>query len=49
LCEKACPSEAITMLVEKEEKTLRIEKEKCTGCGICVRVCPVQILSMRRG
>jgi NADH-quinone oxidoreductase subunit I len=49
LCEKACPSEAITMLEEKEEKILRIEKEKCTGCGICVRVCPVQILSMKRG
>ncbi len=21
-----------------------IDKEKCTGCGICVRICPCKIL-----
>jgi len=56
-CIKACPENAITqgpdrlptnmcfgieMLPGKPE----IDEEKCTGCGICVEVCPNNALEM---
>ncbi len=27
---------------------IRIDEDKCTGCGTCVSVCPVQLLQMRK-
>jgi len=26
-----------------------IDKNKCTGCGICIRECPVDAISMKEG
>jgi ferredoxin len=26
---------------------IRIDEEKCTGCGTCVEVCPVQLLELK--
>jgi len=26
----------------------RIDQEKCTGCGICVALCPVDVFRMNR-
>jgi len=40
-CKKACPHDAITFLRGKEVK---IDEVDCTGCGICVQVCPSQAL-----
>lgn len=27
----------------------KVDAEKCTGCGICVNVCPVEAISLDRG
>jgi nitroreductase/NAD-dependent dihydropyrimidine dehydrogenase PreA subunit len=32
-----------------ENMTTTIDKELCTGCGLCVRVCPSKALSMQNG
>lgn len=32
----------------KNVTTLRLEPEKCTGCGICTQVCPHGILSINK-
>lgn len=29
--------------------TLELDREKCTGCEMCVLVCPHEVLSMERG
>ncbi len=28
---------------------VKIDKEKCTGCGACVEVCPVQAIKIQNG
>jgi Na+-translocating ferredoxin:NAD+ oxidoreductase RNF subunit RnfB len=43
-CEVACPFDAIHI----NEKGLPIvDEERCTGCGICVNVCPQNILVLQ--
>jgi NAD-dependent dihydropyrimidine dehydrogenase PreA subunit len=37
-CLEACPEDAIGI---EPGKGVRIERERCTGCGSCVAVCPV--------
>jgi nitroreductase/NAD-dependent dihydropyrimidine dehydrogenase PreA subunit len=32
-----------------QEITTIIDSERCTGCGLCVRVCPADTLSLRQG
>jgi len=27
----------------------KINREKCTGCGICVEICPVNVLVVEKG
>ena len=39
-CEKSCPEGAITV----ENNLAKIDYTKCTGCGICVDVCPTKCL-----
>ena len=29
--------------------TLRLDQEKCVGCGTCLAVCPHQVLAMNNG
>ena len=29
--------------------TLALDQEKCVGCGMCLTVCPQQVLGMRNG
>ncbi len=29
--------------------TLALDKEKCVGCGMCLMVCPQEVLSMHNG
>lgn len=33
----------------KNVSTLKLESEKCIGCGMCVDVCPHQILLIQNG
>lgn len=38
-CREACPHEAITI-----RRQVEIDNVECTGCGLCVQVCPTQAL-----
>jgi len=40
-CEKVCPYDAITV----ESFLARIDYNKCTNCGLCVPVCPTNIIA----
>jgi Na+-translocating ferredoxin:NAD+ oxidoreductase RNF subunit RnfB len=40
-CMEACPFKAISM---GEDNLPRIDPEKCTGCGKCVKMCPKGVL-----
>ncbi|MFV1951148.1 MAG: 4Fe-4S dicluster domain-containing protein [Nitrospinota bacterium] len=31
---------------EKEKAVIEVSNRLCTGCGICVDVCPAEVLSM---
>jgi len=33
----------------KDVVTLKLDQEKCTGCGMCLLVCPQAVLSMTNG
>ncbi len=37
-CEEICPSGAV--LIGKINCSPKVDFEKCTGCGLCVQVCP---------
>ena len=41
-CEVACPFDAIRM----QDSMPIIDPEKCTACGVCVKICPKQVLSL---
>jgi len=40
-CIESCPFEAIS--VSKETEAVLVDKEKCTGCGLCIDACPGRI------
>jgi len=42
-CEVSCPFDAIHV---KEEGLPVVDKEKCTGCGQCVKACPKMLLEL---
>lgn len=44
-CEKVCPSKAI--VVQKEEKKARIQKDLCFQCKACEGVCPTDSIHYR--
>lgn len=33
----------------KNVVTLRLDSEKCTGCGMCIHVCPHEVFSLDMG
>lgn len=37
------------MIYLKDVVTLRVDEEKCIGCGMCVTVCPHEVLSLPDG
>lgn len=37
------------MIYLKDVVTLRLNEENCTGCGMCMEVCPHAVLSMNNG
>ena len=36
-CVEACPEEAI---YKREDGIVLIDRERCTGCGLCIEACP---------
>lgn len=40
ICEGACPTGAISTIVEKGNFRPTVNKEKCTNCGRCIKACP---------
>ena len=41
-CVKVCPSEAVKV----ENNLARIDPEKCTACGECVKKCPKKAITL---
>ena len=37
------------MIYLQDVVTLRLDIEKCTGCGLCLEVCPQAVLAMDNG
>ncbi len=35
------------MIYLKNVVTLEVDREKCTGCGVCLDVCPHEVLELR--
>lgn len=46
-CEESCPSDAISFAPKLGGgATPKVNIERCTGCGACVRPCPVKAISI---
>jgi len=41
-CVSECPTEAL----KKETGIIKVDEERCTGCGICIQKCPFGALSI---
>ncbi|MDO4518118.1 MAG: 4Fe-4S binding protein, partial [Bacillota bacterium] len=41
-CIKACMYNAIT----RESKSISVDRGKCTGCGLCISICPKSKLQL---
>jgi formate hydrogenlyase subunit 6/NADH:ubiquinone oxidoreductase subunit I len=50
VCEKICESGAISSIRDPASMVVRmtIDSQKCTGCGLCVKECSMQILRLVR-
>jgi Fe-S-cluster-containing dehydrogenase component len=46
-CLESCPCEALA--VEPRRGTVRVDADRCSGCGACVSACPWQVLQLRAG
>jgi Fe-S-cluster-containing dehydrogenase component len=42
-CQRSCPEKAIW---QREDGIVILDKEKCTGCGICEEACPYDAVKM---
>jgi len=40
-CVKSCPENALS--ISKETEAVLVDKEKCTGCGLCIVACPGRV------
>ena len=50
LCVGACPKGAIEPLTELNKKgyeIIRIDEEKCIGCGQCYTICPDYVFTIK--
>ena len=36
-------------MTQKKKKTVKIKKERCKGCDLCIHVCPQNILERSKG
>ncbi|MHC1610289.1 MAG: 4Fe-4S binding protein [Candidatus Methanospirareceae archaeon] len=48
ICERVCESGAISSSMEDGIIRMKIDPDKCTGCGLCVKECSMQILRLVR-
>ncbi|MBE0516659.1 MAG: 4Fe-4S binding protein [Methanophagales archaeon] len=50
VCDKVCESGAVSSVKDEEKLIVKMEidPEKCTGCGLCVKECSMQILRLVR-
>ncbi len=48
ICEHVCESGAISSVVVNGVREMRIDEKKCSGCGLCVKECAMQILILVR-
>lgn len=50
ICDKVCESGAVSSLRDEVNNVVKMEidAEKCTGCGLCVKECSMQILRLVR-
>lgn len=46
-CAQVCPTGAIEMVDEGNERTLRFKYEKCISCASCEEVCPEEAVKLR--
>ncbi|MCI9264525.1 MAG: 4Fe-4S binding protein [Oscillospiraceae bacterium] len=45
-CAKSCPMGAI--LLDRENRSLRIDNSQCVRCGSCVKLCPREALELKK-
>ena len=43
-CAKVCPVDAI--FTDPEKKIVVVNREKCTGCGLCIAECPLNLIEL---
>ena len=43
-CVEVCPVDAI--FIDPEKKVAVVNREKCTGCGLCVAECPLNLIEL---
>ncbi len=50
ICDQICESGAVSSVKDEATMTVKmsIDAEKCTGCGLCVKECSMQILRLVR-
>ncbi len=50
VCERVCESGAVQAVTDEATMTVKmsIDSQKCTGCGLCVKECSMQILKLVR-
>jgi Fe-S-cluster-containing hydrogenase component 2 len=40
-CIESCPDDALS--IDEMTSAVRVDKEKCTSCGLCIKACPGKI------